>query len=86
MSDPQTDLETLAVRTVMASFDGGTLPEWARRRLAGEMGGICLFDENGVQISLKLPCLVYAAVRNQPPSMRNFIVEAIKKAIKSGPE
>jgi hypothetical protein len=41
-------------------------------------------DENGVQISLKLPCLVYAAVRNQPPSMQNFIVEAIKKALKSG--
>ena len=43
-------------------------------------------DENGVQISLKLPCLVYAAVRNQSPSMQNFIVEAIKKAIKSGGE
>ncbi len=41
-------------------------------------------DENGVQISLKLPCLVYAAVRNQTPSMQNFIVEAIKKALKSG--
>jgi len=41
-------------------------------------------DENGVQISLKLPCLVYAAVRNQPPSMQNFIVEAIKKALKTG--
>ena len=41
-------------------------------------------DENGVQISLKLPCLVYASVRNQPPSMQNFIVEAIKKALKTG--
>jgi hypothetical protein len=41
-------------------------------------------DENGVQISLKLPCLVYAAVRSQPPSMQNFIVEAIKKALKTG--
>jgi hypothetical protein len=41
-------------------------------------------DENGVQISLKLPCLVYAAVRNQPPSMQNFIVEGIKKALKTG--
>lgn len=39
-------------------------------------------DENGVQISLKLPCLVYAAVRNQSPSMQNFIVEAIKKSLK----
>jgi len=40
-------------------------------------------DENGVQISLKLPCLVYSAVRGQSPSMQNFIVEAIKKALKS---
>ena len=39
-------------------------------------------DENGVQISLKLPCLVYAAVRGQQPSMQNFIVEAIKSAIR----
>jgi hypothetical protein len=43
-------------------------------------------DENGVQISLKLPCLVYGAVRNQTPSMQNFIVEAIKKALKTGLE
>jgi hypothetical protein len=43
-------------------------------------------DENGIQISLKLPCLVYAAVRNQPPSMQNFIVEAVKQALKSGGE
>jgi len=41
-------------------------------------------DENGIQISLKLPCLVYAAVRNQQPSMQNFIVEAIKKGLKTG--
>ncbi len=41
-------------------------------------------DENGIQISLKLPCLVYAAVRNQQPSMQNFIVESIKKALKTG--
>ncbi len=41
-------------------------------------------DENGVQISLKLPCLVYAAVRSQEPSMQNFIVEAIKKTLKAG--
>jgi hypothetical protein len=43
-------------------------------------------DENGVQISLKLPCLVYVAVRHQEPSMQNFIVEAIKKALKTGIE
>ncbi len=43
-------------------------------------------DENGIQISLKLPCLVYASVRGQSPSMQNFIVEAIKSALKAGPE
>ena len=43
-------------------------------------------DENGVQISLKLPCLVYAAVRGQTPSMQNFIVEAIKLALRPGNE
>ncbi len=40
-------------------------------------------DENGVQISLKLPCLVYRAVKNERPSMQNFIVEAIKQALKT---
>jgi len=39
-------------------------------------------DENGVQISLKLPCMVYQAVRQQRPSMQNFIVEAIKTALR----
>ncbi len=43
-------------------------------------------DENGVQISLKLPFLVYHAVRSQPPSMQNFIVEAVKRALKNGLE
>lgn len=43
-------------------------------------------DENGIQISLKLPYLVYHEVRGQQPSMQNFIVEAIKKALKSGVE
>lgn len=40
-------------------------------------------DENGVQISLKLPCLVYAAVRGKTPSMQNYIVEAVKSALRS---
>ncbi len=39
-------------------------------------------DEDGVQISLKLPCLVYAAVKNQQPSMQNYIVESIKASLK----
>ena len=40
-------------------------------------------DENGVQISLKLPCLVYRAVKDRKPSMQNFIVEAVKKSLKA---
>ncbi len=40
-------------------------------------------DDGGVQISLKLPCLVYRAVKDQEPSMQNFIVEAVKKSLKS---
>ena len=43
-------------------------------------------DENGVQISLKLPYLVYGAVRLQKPSMQNYIVEAIKAALRSDSE
>ena len=43
-------------------------------------------DEGGVQISLKLPCLVYGAVRGQSPSMQNFIVESIKSALRAGVE
>ncbi len=43
-------------------------------------------DENGVQISLKLPHLVYQAVRGKKPSMQNYIVEAVKQALKSESE
>jgi hypothetical protein len=39
-------------------------------------------DEDGVQISLKLPCLVYAAVRGKKPSMQNYIVESVKRALR----
>jgi hypothetical protein len=40
-------------------------------------------SDDGIQISLKLPCLVYEAVRKQKPSMQNFIVESIKRSLKS---
>ena len=40
------DLHILAARTVMASFAEPSLPDWARRRLADGLGGICLFGEN----------------------------------------
>ena len=39
-------------------------------------------SEDGIQISLKLPCLVYESVRKQKPSMQNFIVESIKRSLK----
>ena len=39
-------------------------------------------SEEGIQISLKLPCLVYESVRGQKPSMQNFIVESIKRSLK----
>lgn len=42
--------------------------------------------EDGVQISLKLPHLVYAAVKGQAPSMQNFIVESIKIGLKQVPK
>lgn len=42
-------------------------------------------DEGGVQISLRLPCLVYAAVKDRSPSMQNFVVEAAKAALKRDP-
>lgn len=47
-----TELETLAARTIMASFDGSSLPDWARRRLAEGMGGICLFGQNVTSLEL----------------------------------
>ena len=40
-------------------------------------------DEDGVPISLKLPCLVYAAVKTQKPSMQNYMVEAVKAALRA---
>lgn len=45
-----------------------------------------MLDEGGVQISLKLPCLVYEAVKGQQPSMQNFIVEAVKKILRKEKE
>ena len=43
-------------------------------------------DEAGVQISLKLPCLVYATVKDQRPSMQNYIVEAVKAVLEQDQE
>ncbi|WP_426560548.1 glycoside hydrolase family 3 N-terminal domain-containing protein [Angustibacter sp. McL0619] len=36
----------LAARVLLASFDGPTLPDWARRRLEHGLGGICLYGTN----------------------------------------
>ena len=49
-------------------------------------GWLDTLDEGGVQISLKLPCLVYAAVRGKQPSMQNYIVEAVKAALRDESE
>jgi beta-N-acetylhexosaminidase len=40
-----------AARCLFASFDGPVAPDWIRRRLAGGLGGICLFASNVVDRS-----------------------------------
>jgi beta-N-acetylhexosaminidase len=40
------DVRGLAARVLLASFDGPTLPDWARRRLEAGLGGICLYGTN----------------------------------------
>ncbi len=40
------DTARLAARTLLASFDGAVLPEWARARLAAGLGGVCLYGTN----------------------------------------
>jgi len=60
------------------AIESKTFATWAEF-----IGWLDTLDENGVQISLKLPCLVYQAARGQKPSMQNFIVEAIKSALRS---
>ena len=63
------------------AVEGQTWPTWAE--FARWLDGL---DENGVPISLKLPCLVYEAVKHQSPSMQNFIVEAVKRALRKDRE
>jgi len=63
------------------AIEASTFSSWSE--FASWLNGL---DEAGVQISLKLPCLVYAAARTQEPSMQNFIVEAIKSALRPGSE
>lgn len=59
------------------AIDAVTFPSWSEF-----VQWLDSLDENGIQISLKLPSLVYQAVKGQQPSMQNFIVEAIKKSLK----
>ncbi|GAA4355797.1 glycoside hydrolase family 3 protein [Angustibacter luteus] len=40
------DVRGIAARVLLASFDGPTLPGWARRRLEQGLGGICLYGTN----------------------------------------
>jgi hypothetical protein len=62
------------------AVEGRTFTSWSEF-----IGWLDTLDENGVQISLKLPCLVYAAVRGKEPSMQNYIVEAVKAALRGDP-
>lgn len=41
-----TELSRLAARTLLASFDGATVPSWMRRRIEAGLGGVCLYDTN----------------------------------------
>ena len=41
-----TDLEQLAIRTLLASFPGAQVPDWLRKRLGDGLGGVCLFGRN----------------------------------------
>ena len=60
------------------AIDGRTFKSW--KEFTDWLSGL---DEQGIQISLKLPCLVYMAARGKRPSMQNFIVESIKDALRS---
>jgi len=59
------------------AIEAATFKSWSE--FAGWLESL---DENGVQISLKLPYLVYQAARRQKPSMQNYIVESVKKALR----
>jgi len=59
------------------AIDARTFKSW--KEFIDWLSGL---DENGIQISLKLPCLVYAAARAKQPSMQNFIVESVKVALR----
>jgi hypothetical protein len=72
---------TLIELYAKGAIEGRTFDSWSE--FTAWLGQL---DENGVQISLKLPCLVYSAVRNQRPSMQNFIVEAVKEALRGRKE
>ena len=63
------------------AIEGMTFPSWSEFTT-----WLDTLDEDGVQISLKLPCLVYRTVKDKQPSMQNFIVEAIKKGLKADRE
>jgi hypothetical protein len=72
------ELVELYRKGAIEALSWNTWPEFAR--------WLDTLDEDGVQISLKLPCLVYRAVKDREPSMQNFIVEAIKKGLKADRE
>lgn len=40
------ELSTLADAVLLPCFDGTSAPDWLRRRVAGSLGGVCLFARN----------------------------------------
>ena len=41
-----TPREQLALRCLLAGFDGSAVPDWMRRRAAQGLGGVVLFGRN----------------------------------------
>ena len=39
-------LDRLVAGTVLAAFEGPSVPDWLRRLLEGGLAGVCLFDSN----------------------------------------
>jgi beta-N-acetylhexosaminidase len=46
MTGPERRLAALADAVLLPCFDGTSAPDWVRRRVAGSLGGVCLFARN----------------------------------------
>jgi len=58
-------MRRLVAATLLPGFEGTTLPEWLRARLADGLGGVCLFGENIVSID-QLRALTDAIIEANP--------------------